>query len=409
MAMWRRFDAGEVRDDFAHIASLGVDTVRFFLRWEDFQPRADEIDSTMLDRLQTFVTLAADHGLQTMPTLCNGYNSGVNWLPVWSLDEHTRGIRNLYSGQLLDAQLLFANAVASRLHQHPAVYAWDIGHAFTNVCEPPRGKRATGGHETEPVAEREVAEWGRRLTSALAHRVKLPVTAGTFIGDVTEDRNLRLGTLCAPFAFASMQGSSLYAAFARNRLDPEVVPFLAMIAAAFSFKPVLVTGVGNPTCPPLKLSIFERFPLPNETQQYVSPDDPLFATYPCLTEEENAVYCTSVLERLHADGRLGAYWWCWADFADELSDQPPFDRAPYQRSFGIIRSDGTEKPVAAALRAFAREQREVVAAEDMPMISSAYYYRTLPKSSQTLYEAYLGFIEERRGKTANTKTGEALH
>ena len=404
MAMWRTFDAGEIREDFAHIASLGLDTVRLFLRWDDFQPRADEIDSTMLDRLETVVTLAAEHGLRTMPTLCNGYNSGVNWLPAWSLDEHTRrGIRNLYSGRLLDAQLLFADAMASRLRQHPGLYAWDIGHAFTNVCEPPRGKRATGGHETEPIAERDVAEWSRRLSEALTRDWAVPVTAGTFISDVTEDRNLRLGTLCAPFAFASMQGSSLYAFFARNRLDPEVVPFLAMIAASFSFKPVLVTGLGNPTCPPFKLSIFERFPSANEPHEEVSPDDPLFAAYPCLTEEENAVYCTSVLERLHADGRLGGYWWCWADYVDELSNKPPFDTAPHQRTYGIVRSDGTEKPVAAVLRSFAREQREVLPSEDMPMISSAYYYRTLPKSAHTLYEAYLGFIEERRNKTVNTQ------
>jgi hypothetical protein len=32
----------------------------------------------------------------------------------------------------------------------------------------------------------------------------------------------------------------------------------------------------------------------------------------------------------------------------------------------------------------------------MPMISSTYYYRTLPTSMQTLYDAFHGFIEERR-------------
>ena len=32
MAMWRRFDAGEIREDFARIAGLGLDAVRFFLR-----------------------------------------------------------------------------------------------------------------------------------------------------------------------------------------------------------------------------------------------------------------------------------------------------------------------------------------------------------------------------------------
>jgi endo-1,4-beta-mannosidase len=109
-----------------------------------------------------------------------------------------------------------------------------------------------------------------------------------------------------------------------------------------------------------------------------------------------AVYCTRVLERLHADGRLGAYWWCWADYADELRDEPPCDQAPHERAFGIVRNDGSEKPVAAALAAFARQQRTVVSANDMPMISSTYYYRTLPVSTKTLFDAFLGFVRERR-------------
>ena len=110
-----------------------------------------------------------------------------------------------------------------------------------------------------------------------------------------------------------------------------------------------------------------------------------------------ADYCTNVLERLHADGRLGAYWWCWADYADALRGEPPFDEAPHELSFGIVRSDGSEKPVAAALAAFARERRSVLAPDDAPVIADTYYYRTLPDSTRTLYDAWVRSIEERRG------------
>jgi hypothetical protein len=194
-----------------------------------------------------------------------------------------------------------------------------------------------------------------------------------------------------------MHGYSVYSGFSRDRLDPEVVPYLAMLAAAFAFKPVLFTEFGNPTCPPNKLSPYERVALPDEPPlPTIAPADPLFATYACLTEAENAAYCTAVLERLHADGRLGAYWWCWADYAAELREEPPFDRAPHELSFGIIRADGTEKPVAAALSSFAREARECVKPDDMPMISSEYWYRTLPTSTQTIYDSYLTTIDGRR-------------
>jgi hypothetical protein len=33
----------------------------------------------------------------------------------------------------------------------------------------------------------------------------------------------------------------------------------------------------------------------------------------------------------------------------------------------------------------------------MPMISAEYYYRTLPASTKTLYEAFLGYVAQRRG------------
>ena len=412
MAMWRRFDAGEIREDFARIAALGLDTVRLFLRWDDFQPQPDRVEPAMLDRLETVVGHAAEAGLQTVPALFCGHMSGVNWLPAWSLDRNTPhrrfrtiagdaespfGCGDVYRGALLDAQLVFARAAGERLRAHPAVRAWDIGHAFTSVREPSRAKISTGEHSPSPASEHEVAEWSRRLTAALHETSGIPATAGTSGDDIAFERGIRLGSLCMPFAFASMQGFSVNYAFARGRLDPEVVPFLAMIAAAFSQQPVLVTGFGNPTCPPEKFSAFERFALPGEPPNLtISPDDTAFATYPCLAEHESAAYCTQVLERLHADGRLGAYWWCWADAAAELDDEPPFDLAPHERSFGIVRSDGSEKPVAAALAAFAHERRTVVKPNDMTMISSNYYYRTLPASSKTLYDAYLGFVSERR-------------
>ena len=398
MAMWRRFDAGEIREDFARIAGLGLDAVRFFLRWDDFQPVPGVIDATMLARLEAVVDIAALSGLRTMPTLFCGHMSGVNWLPAWTLDPQTShgrfrtiagdaespyGIGDFYTGSLLDAQLVFARAAGERLRAHPAVIAWDLGNEFSNL--------------REPASTFDAAEWSRRLTNALQETSGIAVTAGTHGEDLTRDREIRLFSLCLPHAFATMHGYPVYSGFSRGRTDPEVVPFLASLAAGFSHKPVLFSELGNPTCPPGKRSPFERVALPDEPPNpTISPNDPTLATYACLDEMEMAAYCTAVLERLHADGRLGAYWWCWADYADDLRGEPPFDRAPHELTFGIIRSDGSEKPVAAALSAFAREQRAVLAPNDMPLIADTSYYRTLPDSTRTLYDAFLRSVEERR-------------
>jgi hypothetical protein len=410
--MWQRFDAGEIGADFAQIAALGLDTVRFFLRWDAFAPQPDRIDGLMLDRLETVMSLAGDNGLRALPVLFCGHAHGANYLPDWALDRHAPrgrfrtftgeresafGCGDLYRGALLEAQLVFARAAAQRLRAHPALFAWDIGHRFSDVREPSHAMVTSGEHSKAPADEAVVANWSRRLTHALREADTVPVTAGTFSGDLTTDRSIRLGSLCVPFGFASMQGDTVSTAIARNRLDPEVMPFLAMLTAAFSLQPVLVTGFGNPTCPPDKFSALERFALPGDPPPLeVSPDDPVFATYPCLTEDEQAFMGANVLDRLHADGRLGASWWCWADYPDDIRSSAPFVDFGHECTLGIVRSDGSEKPVAATLAAFARQARTVVAPRDMPMIASAYYYRTLPTSMKTLYEAFLRFVAERR-------------
>ncbi len=391
MWMWSRFDAGEIREDFAHIADLGLDAIRFFLRWDDFQPHPDALDPAMLARLEAVVDLAAQAGLRTMPTLFCGHMSGVNWLPAWTLDpatphgrfrtlcgtrEERYGIGDFYRGPLLAAQLRFAQAVGERLRAHPAVLAWDLGNEFTNL--------------REPASAQDADEWSRRLCEVLERTSAIPVTAGTHGEDLTRDRNLRLSSLCAPYAFATMHGYSVYSGFARSRLDPDVVPYLAYLTATFARKPVLFSEFGNPTCPPGKVSPYERVAMPDEPRNEPVPlDDPVRAGYACLSEDEMAVYCTEVLDRLHADGRLGGYWWCWADYAPELRDQPPFDRAPHELSFGIVRDDGNEKPVAAALAAFARERRSVVEAHDPPMDETR-YYADLPRST---IEGYARFLQ----------------
>jgi endo-1,4-beta-mannosidase len=390
MAMWHSFDLHEIADDFAHIAALGFDTVRFFLRWFDFQPAPGRMDRRMLGRLEAVLEALSATGLRAMPTFFAGHMSGVNWLPSWTLDRSTGsgrfrtltedgeapfGIGDFYAGALLEAQLYHVREVGTALRGHPAIMAWDLGNEFSNL--------------REPASVNDGREWSKRLTHEVQRVSGHPVTAGIHGEDLTRDRNIRPSWISEPWAFATMHGYSVYSDFARSRTDADVVPFLAQLTAAFTQKPVLFSEFGNPTCPPGKISPFERVPLPDEPPlPVIPPDDPLRATYACLNEREMAAYALAVLERLHADGRLGAYWWCWADYADALRATPPFDRAPHEMSFGIVRSDGSEKPVATALAEFAREARSIVDAHD-PEIFEPAYYADLPQSTHEAYEHFL--------------------
>jgi len=368
MAMWSRFDRGEIDEDFARIAALGLDVVRFFLLWEDFQPAPDAVSAAALQRFETVLDLAAARGLRAMPTLFCGHMSGVNWLPAWTLDPGTRserfrtitgggtspfGIGDFYTGPLLEAQRTFARAVGERARDHAALFAWDLGNEFSNLREP-----ATA-HDAE--------HWSAALAHDLFDTSNAAVTGGIHGEDVTRDRHIRPSSIAAPWKFATMHGYSVYSDFARDRTDPEVVPFLCEVTASCAHKPVLFSEFGNPTCPPGAHNA---------------------GNFACLSEDEMARYARRVLERLQARGALGAFWWCWADYARELATTPPFDLAPHELHFGIVRDDGSEKPVARTLAEFARERRPLVS-PPAPIVDEATYYRDLPRSLARAYSAYV--------------------
>ncbi len=367
MYMWRRFDLGELREDFARIRGLGLEVVRFFVSWDEFQPAPDRVDDAMLERLDALMDALAAARLQAMPSLFTGHMSGVNWLPGWTLDrslpparfrtvsggrELPWGAGDIYSDPILAASRLLARTIGARYRNHPALFMWDLGNEFSNVSIP----------SSPGVADR----WCAQLAADLIETSDAGVTAGNHSEDLTQDRHFRFASFCKPLVCAVMHGYTVYADFARSRTDPEVVPFLCQVAQSLSGKAVLFNEFGNPTCP------------------RPGAGSPAFA---CLSEDEMARYAYGVLDRLHRAGSLGAFWWCWADYARELQGTPPFDRAPHELAFGIIREDGSEKPVAGTLKSFAAENRHAVAPPP-PIVDEDAWFAALPNGVKGVYGAY---------------------
>lgn len=367
--MWDRFDIDEIGEDFARIKHFGFDIVRFFLMWEAFQPEPNAMDTTALRRFDTVMERIADAGLRAMPTLFCGHMSGVNWLPRWTLERETvigrfrtisggnvvdRAIGDFYGDpELLKAQVFFAQRIGERLRGHPALFAWDLGNEFSNL--------------RVPATPNEAAQWSARLSNALLETSGAGASGGMHGEDFDHDRNLRPSSIARPWPFATMHGYSAYSTFARDRRDPNVVPFLCQLQQSFSGKPVLFTEFGNPECPPGA----------NQVDGFA-----------CLDEAELARYASDVLHRLQARGALGAFWWCWADYDPVLAKLPPFDRAPHELRFGIVRSDGTAKPVAATLSEFARKAPTAVETLPPPIAGETEHYAGLPTSIDREYRSY---------------------
>lgn len=389
MYMWSDFDLDEIRRDLQHVASLGLQVVRFFLLWEVLQPSPDRIDARCLSKVRLFMDALYEEGLRGMPTFFTGHMSGVNWLPGWTLDAQTshgrfrtisggkerpHGIGDFYTGALLDAQRFAVRTVAEDLGAHPALYAWDLGNEFSNLREP----RSPG----------DAAQWSTALTSELKAASPADVTGGTHGEDITRDRNIRPSSICDPWAYATMHGYSVYSAFARSACDAEVVPFLSAITASCAEKPVLFSEFGNPTCPPGTVSPAARIALPGEEPVSTANSFSNTAAFACLTEEQMGAYAYAVMDKLQVQGALGALWWCYADYAQSLRARPPFDRAPHELTFGIVRSDGTPKPVAQSLAAFAREAREVTP-RPPSIVREREYYAALPQTVNSTYAEFL--------------------
>jgi endo-1,4-beta-mannosidase len=322
--LWSRFDLGEIDDDLAHVGALGFAAVRFFLPRATFAP-AESTSQEALDRFEIFLDRLDAHGLRALPAF-----AGDLPLPAPAGD--------FYGGDSLEAQRALVRAAGERARDHAALLVWDIGNEFSRLHRP----RSPG----------EAAHWSAALSHDLFETSNAGSTGGLFSGDITEDRGVRPSSVADSWSYAAMQGSPGASGCARNKLDTQVVPFLCEVASSFARKPVLVTACGNPTC-----------------------DDVSNAG---LSEEEMAAYARKVLDRLQHRGALGAFWQCWTDS----------DGTDAERTFGIVRHDGSEKAVARVLGAFAAEERLVVQAAP-PLLNENDYYARLPGSLGRAYTAYL--------------------
>jgi len=343
MGWWSSFDPAEVEADFARIATCGLDSVRVFLSWEDFQPAPGRVDREMLGRLVAVADLAAGLRLALIPTLFTGHMSGVNWIPPWALggsdgDPRFRVVsggrvvratlRNWYSDpEVGDAQVLLATEAAGALAGHEAVWAWDLGNENSNCVIPPNRSSARA--------------WLARLSTAIrgADATAL-VTVGLHMEDVEEDRRLGPREASEACELLSMHGYPIYARWADGPTDAEVLPFLARVTHWL--------GDGLDV-------LFTEFGLP--TARRNDPHGQSAGATFLVEEEAVAAYTTAALEGLRRAGCLGAFLWCYSDYDPALWQQPPFDLAPHERTFGLWRIDGSPKPAVAAIAAFIGAER----------------------------------------------------
>lgn len=299
---WEEFNPEQVARDMAAMQRMGLNTVRIFLRWQDFQPEPDRVSDKSLAAFEQVLALARRHGLQLIPTLFTGHMSGENWDVSW------RRRRCPYSDpDLLRAQLYFVHHLACRYGREKSIIAWDLANEHDNFAPLPS---SSAGYL-----------WAHLLTREFQLFARQPVILGTHVTSFTERHTFRFPDLGGIHPEICVHPYPLYSKLCPGR--PSLPPstffpsFCLKLARALGGKPVLLEEFG--------------------------------VTTTMIDEAEARRYFQVALFSTLAAGSTGALAWCFADFL--ATHRLPYATVPYEIGFGLTK-EGSLKGPGEAMAAF---------------------------------------------------------
>jgi len=380
MYWWNDFDAGEVREEFAIIKEIGMNVVRLFLLWDDFQPEPNSVNKDALANLIKVADIAAENGLGLDVTFFTGHMSGPNWSPRWLVGgdlppkahewirdiisegkKTDKGYRNMFHDEMaLNASRLLLKTVVTALKDHPGIWMWNLGNEPDLFAW--------------PNSSDEGAAWVKEMAGLIKSiDPKHPVTIGLHGDGLHRDNGLRIDKVYANTDVAVMHSYPMYTPWARQNLDPDFVPFTCALTAALSGKPVLMEEFGGCTALPGEATYTMKWTETNgrEREQFMA------------SEEDFAEFLRLTIPKLQDSGATGAMLWCYADYIPELWDKPPCQNAVHERFFGLVRPDGSLKPHAKVIQEFAKTN---------PQVKPIPEYAKLTVNADEFYKEPLGYL-----------------
>ncbi len=374
---WREFDLPSLQRDFLLGAECGLDLMRLFLLWEDFQPEINRVSVTSLKDLVRVADLSQDCRIRILPVFFCGHICGVNWLPSWmvesgkgegrypvfSMGKVRKGrVRGMYSDrEVWKAQKLLIHETTDALQGHPAVWGWDLGNQPSNLISPPSRDSARAWFE-EMVTE--LSRWNSSL----------PITWAMDPSDL-EDGRIPGPKELAPYCdFISLPMNPGQAKWAEGPMDEKALVFLCLMAHWLGGKGALAGDLGVPTEP--------LFP-------YLTEGDRKKLGRARLVKEGDAeTFLEKSLDLLKSHGIKGALARSFSDYDSSLWDRPPLDERVAERFCGLFRRDGSAKPAARMIRDYPRETKPRDLSWDWVDIRPEEYYENPPGQLTRLYRRF---------------------
>ena len=333
--MWRAQDWSEkeIEKDLAALSAVGVEVMRVFPTWSEFQPIVRNmvgngtphecleeatdrpvydplwLDPGAMARFRFFCDTAQRNNIKLMVSLVTGWMSGRLFFP-----RAFEGKDLLTDPDALMWQGRFARGFVRAMRHHPAIVAWDLGNECNNL-----------GKATSP---QQAWNWLNTVSSAIRMEdPSRPVVSGMHgqSSSMYDVWNLQIqGELLdvlTPHPYP-----------APWRVDANRGPFNGFRNALHQVGQCLFyQGVGGKPAFPQEVGNFGPT---------VSPDRICAAGY---RQEMFASW-------MH--GLNGFLWWC--AFEEMHLDYPPFENNAMERELGMLRADAarTPKPQAIALKEF---------------------------------------------------------
>jgi hypothetical protein len=338
--MWRDWRPDVVDADFAQLSGAGLQVLRVFPLWPDFQPirqlytaggdvkeirftdgaplpaqgpGRSGVSEEALSRFRILADLAGKHDLKLIVGLVTGWMSGQLYVPP-ALEG--RGI--LSDPSSLMWQTRFVKAFVAALKDHPAILAWDLGNEC-NVMENLRNKEEAFVWTAAVSNAIRVEDPSRPVVSGM-HSLSPADGAVWRIQDQAELNDL-LTTHPYPFWVPHAAQDPVHTIRTVNHSAAET-----RLYADIGGKPCLVEEIG--IMGPMRAS-----------------------------EAVKAAFCRTVLFNTWANDGHGLLWWCGYD--QMHITQTPYDWVAVERELGLFRVDRSAKPVLNELTRFGQFLREL--------------------------------------------------
>ena len=331
-AMWRDWRPAVVAQDLRQLAANGIQVLRMFPLWPDFQPLTqhytghgrpaelrlgeeplppDEVgqagvSADALAKFGVFADLAAQHGLKLVVGLVTGWMSGRLFVPPAFAG------RNVLADPLvLMWTARYVRCFVRRFRTHPAVLAWDLGNECNCMA---------------PVPHREAA-W--LWTATVANAIRLEDTTRPIVSGMhsLEMRRESPWTMQDQAELTDVLTTHPYPIFTPHCDQDPVNTLRPCLHATAESR--LYADVGGQPC--LVEEIGTLGPM-------------------ICSEKVAADYIRTVLFSSWAHDCHGLFWWC---AFDQLHlEHAPYDWHAYERELGLIRQDRTAKPALRELHKF---------------------------------------------------------